>query len=88
MKADIFFFISSVSTVIVTILTIILFYYLIKAARALQEISEVIKSGVKDSEQFIEDLRERLDANFVFRMFFPPTRKRRQRTAKDDTIQE
>ncbi len=84
-KADIFFFISSIATIVFTILTSILLIYLIKAGRNLYKLSETLKSSYSDSEEFIGELKERLENNMVFRMFFPPLRKRRISKSNDDS---
>lgn len=83
-KADIFFFISSVATVVLAILISVLLFYLIKAGKNLFLLSEALKNGYRDSEEFVEELKERLEDNFVFRFFFPPARKRRRAPAKED----
>ena len=77
MKADIFFFISSVATVVLAVLASILLFYLIKAGKNLYALSEALKSGYKESGEFITELKERLEDNVLFRLFFPPSRKRR-----------
>ena len=83
MKADIFFFISSIATVVLTILVSILLVYLIKAGKNLHALSEALKGGFKESEEFVTELKERLEDNVVFRLFFPPARRRRKTVAKD-----
>lgn len=83
MKADIFFFISSVATVVVALLVAVLLYYLIKAGKNLFMLTEALKGGFKDSEEFVAELRERLEDNIVFRLFFPPAR-RKKRAARDE----
>jgi hypothetical protein len=83
MKADIFFFISSIATVVLTILVSILLVYLIRAGRNLHALSEALKGGFKESEEFITELKDRLEDNIVFRLFFPPSRKRRKAVTKD-----
>ena len=85
-KADIFFFISSVATVVLAILISILLFYLIKAGKNLYRLSEALKGGFKESEEFVAELRERLEDNMVFRLFFPPARKKRKSAAKDASI--
>ena len=77
-KADIFFFISSVATVILGILAAVLLYYLMKAGRSLYMILEMLKSGYSGSEEYVEELKERLEDNVIFRLIFPPLRKRRK----------
>jgi beta-lactamase regulating signal transducer with metallopeptidase domain len=76
--ADIFFFIASIGTIIFIVLTSILLWYLIKAGKSLFALSEVLRSEVKESEEFIQDLKNRLENNFVFQFFFPSPRKRKK----------
>jgi len=83
MKADIFFFVSTVATVLLTFLISYLLYYLIKAGKNLYMLSEVLKGGVKESEEFIIELRERLEDNYVFRLFFPPARRKKRSEKKE-----
>lgn len=83
-KADIFFFISSVATVVLAILFSVLLFYLIKAGKNLHMLSEMLKDGFKESEEFVLDLKERLEDNLFFRLFFPPSRKRRRASTKKD----
>jgi len=86
MKADIFFLISSVATVVLTVLAAILLFYLIKAGKNLYKLSEVLKGDIKESEEFVLELKERLEDNVVFRIFFPPSRRSRRAVVKDDSI--
>lgn len=83
MKADIFFFISSVSLVILTILFCVVLFYLIKAGRNLYIISEKLQQHFKSSEEFVFDLKERLEENILFRLFFPPSRRRKSSSKKN-----
>jgi hypothetical protein len=86
-KADIFFFIASVATIILVILISILLFYLVRAARNLHQLSEALKEGFKDSEEFVADLKDRLENNMIFQLFFPLARKRKSRLSeKRDTI--
>ena len=78
MKADIFFFISSVATVVLVVLFSILMFYLIKAGKNLHMLLESLKNSFNESEEFIEDLKERLENNIIFRLFFPPARKHKK----------
>lgn len=82
-KADIFFFICSISTVVVTILICFLLFYVIKAGKNLYDLTEALKGHFKDSEEFVLDLKERIENNLVFQLFFPRTRNRRKTRAKD-----
>ncbi|MDO8524644.1 MAG: hypothetical protein Q7R99_03375 [bacterium] len=81
-KVDVFFFISSVATVVLTILASVLLVYLIKAGKILYKISKALEDGFKDSEEFIAELKTRLEDNIIFRIFFPPSRKSRKKSRK------
>lgn len=78
LKSEIFFFISSIATVLLTVLLSILLFYLIKTTRNLHRLSEILKSDFKESEEFINELRERLENNWIFKLFFPRITKRRK----------
>jgi len=84
-KADIFFFISSVATIVLAILASVFLFYLIKAGKNLCKLSELLKSDFKESEEFIVELKERLEDNIIFRFFFPPSRRKRRVVSKDDS---
>lgn len=79
MKADVFFFISSVATIVLAFLVSVLLFYFIKAGKNLYMLSEALKENLKESEEYVLELRDRLEDNVVFRLFFPPARKRRQK---------
>jgi len=79
MKADIFFFISSIASVILTVLLCIMLYYFIRAGKNLYSISEKMQDHFKESEEFVLELKEKLESNLLFRMLFPPTQKRRSK---------
>lgn len=57
-------------------LSIVLFYF-IKAGKNLYLISEKLQEHFKESEEFVLELKERLEDNVLFRIFFPPARNRK-----------
>jgi len=79
MKADIFFFISSIASVVLAVLLSIVLFYFIKAGKNLYLISERLQDHFKESEEFVLELKERLEDNFVFRLFFPPARNKKNK---------
>jgi hypothetical protein len=83
-KADIFFFISSVATVVITVLFSVALFYFIKAGKNLYLISEKMQNHFAESEEFVLDLKERLEDNMIFRMFFPPARRKSRSVKKDE----
>lgn len=55
MQADIFFFITSIAVIVLTLLLIVLLTYAVKIARTISSITETIK---KESENVVEDIAE------------------------------
>lgn len=88
MKADIFFFISSVATIVLSILISVLLFYLIKAGKNLYMLSEALKGDFKESEEFVMELKERLENNTVFQFFFPSSQRSRRAVMKDDSVKK
>jgi hypothetical protein len=76
-KADIFFFISSVGFVILSIMLGIALFYFIRAGKNLYDISESIHTHFKESEEFFLDMKDKLENNLIFRMLFPTSRRRK-----------
>ncbi|MDP3661761.1 MAG: hypothetical protein Q8R17_02850 [bacterium] len=85
LKADIFFFIASVATVALSVMASIVLFYLIKAGKHLCALSEALQDGFEHSEKFVAELKERLEDNPVFRLFFPLLRRRRRVAAKNNS---
>ena len=84
MKADIFFFISSIATIVLTLLFSIVLFYFIKAGKNLYLISEKLQTHFKESEEFVSELKDRLENNLIFRLFFPLARGKRRAKEKDN----
>lgn len=62
--------------------SIVLFYF-IKAGKNLYLLSEKLQAHFKESEEFVLELKDRLEDNLLFRLFFPPARPKRR--AKEKT---
>ncbi len=80
--ADIFFFISAVATVILTLLFIVALYYLIRILKDFSEISDTLKRGVDKASGHLDDLVDMLMSNALFRFFFG--KKRTRKNSKKD----
>ena len=77
MKSEIFFFITSVSVVIITIVLVIAGYYVIKTLQNLRDISETLKKAAHSAESDIEEIRERVTESTLFTFIFGKKRKKR-----------
>ncbi|MFA5994458.1 MAG: hypothetical protein WC823_05865 [Parcubacteria group bacterium] len=86
-KADIFFFISSIATIVLTILLSVVLYYFIRAGRVLYLLAEQLQEKFQDSEEFVLELKERLEGNPIFQFFFPLMRMRRKTAVKKEKKQ-
>ncbi|HWB33996.1 MAG TPA: hypothetical protein VG753_01595 [Candidatus Paceibacterota bacterium] len=87
--ADIFFFITSIAVILVTVGVLVILYYLIPAARNLRDIVARIHKASGDVEKDFEDLRSTLRQEglkgkmlvdivlgWIERMARPPVRRR------------
>jgi len=83
-KADIFFFISSITTIVIAILASVLLYYLIKAGKNLSALSEALKDNFRESGEYVSELKDRLEENIIFRLLFPPAKRKRKNAPRDD----
>lgn len=78
LKANIFFFIASVATIIITILFSILLFYIIKAWKNIYIISESLKENYAESKEYITELKESLENTLIFKLFFPIKKRKQQ----------
>lgn len=86
LKADIFFFITSVAVVVLTILVIIALIYFIKILKNVKDISETVRDGVDNASSHTEELLSKLTDNPLFRFMFGKKRgdKKKHKKTEDD----
>ena len=70
LKSDIFFFISSISIILITVIFIIIGVYLIRIMKNFSEISEKLKQSVDDATDELRDMSEHVRESAVFRFIF------------------
>lgn len=70
-QADIFFFISSISFIILTVLLSIALFYFIKTGKNLFFLSEKLKNHFQNTEEYFFNLKENLENNPILRFLFP-----------------
>jgi hypothetical protein len=73
MNSNIFFFITSVSVVLITILFVIGLIYVIRILKNIKKASELLKSGVKNTI---------FSADLISKLFFSETKKKTRKTTK------
>ncbi len=81
MKADIFFFVTTIAVVVFTIAIVVFVIYLIGAVRKFDRLADTadaeLKGAGKDLHGIVTDVRESRVFSFLF-----PRNKKRSRTAK------
>jgi len=70
LKSDVFFFITSVSVIIITIVLIVAGFYFIKLLRNFYKISKILKSYAEDTETELRDMGEHIRNSPLFTFIF------------------
>ena len=81
LKSEVFFFISSISVVLITVIFIIIGFYLIKIMRNFSIISEKLKETVEGTTTSLEEVGDSIMDSRLFRFFFSGKRKKNYRGA-------
>jgi hypothetical protein len=89
LKADIFFFITSVCTVFVTIFFLVALFYFIKILRNFSKISTIFKNSAEDMDENLREMGEHVRNSPIFTFIFgkeknkkEPNNNRRSRKSK------
>jgi flagellar biosynthesis/type III secretory pathway M-ring protein FliF/YscJ len=78
LKSEIFFFISSISVILITIIFVIVGFYLIKIMRNFSHISERLKETVDGAASSLEEVGDNIKESRIFRFFFGKKRKNKK----------
>jgi flagellar biosynthesis/type III secretory pathway M-ring protein FliF/YscJ len=78
LKSEIFFFISSISVILITIIFVIVGFYLIKIMRNFSHISERLKETVDGTYSSIEEIGDNIKESYLYRLFFGKKRKNKK----------
>jgi hypothetical protein len=80
--ADIFFFISSLGFVLVTLVILVGLFYIIRILQGVRRITDKIEAGIdtvgEDAKELVSDLRE----SMAFRMLFGGRKKKQRHNEK------
>ncbi len=74
--ADIFFFIASIALVCLAAICIIAGIYLIQILKNVRDISEMIKNGVENVKERMDELKEKIGDLAILRFLFKKKRKK------------
>ncbi len=70
-KADIFFFITSIAVIILAVFASIVMYYLIGALRNFRALARRLEKDIGNAGEEVEEMVERVSDSFIFSMLFP-----------------
>lgn len=79
MKADIFFFVSTIAVVIVAIFISILLYYAILAFRRMGQLIDKVEENMNNANIHVKEIVDQIKESFLFNLFFPKKKKRRSK---------
>ena len=79
MKSEIFFFITSISVILITVIIIIAGYYVIKTLQNIRDVSETLKNAAHSAEADIEEIRERVTESTLFTFIFGKKKKKKSK---------
>lgn len=75
LKSEIFFFISSISVILITIIFVIVGIYLIKMMRNFSKISDRLKETVDGATASLSEVGDNIKESPLFKFFFSKKRK-------------
>jgi hypothetical protein len=78
-RADIFFFISSISTIIITIVFLIVGFYFIKIMINFYKISKILRSTTENVESGLKEMGEHIRQSPLFTFFFGKEKKSKKK---------
>ena len=76
-KADVFFFISSIAIVLMTVMFVIAMFYLIKIMKDFAHISEALRGTVDGATHSLEEIGDHIKGSPIFRFFFGKKRNKK-----------
>lgn len=75
LKSEVFFFISSISVILITVIFVIIGFYLIKMMRNFSHISERLKRTVDGAASSLEEVGDNIKDSPIFTFFFGKKKK-------------
>ena len=79
LKADIFFFISSISVIIITLIFLIAGIYFIKMIRNFYKISSSLRKYTKDTEEELRDIGSHIRQSPIFTFIFGKEKRKKDK---------
>jgi len=77
-KADIFFFVTTISVFLITISILITLYYFTRFFRGISVLSKKLENNVDDINTHIEEVAKQIKESFLFNLVFTKGKKRKK----------
>lgn len=78
-KADIFFFVTTIAVVVVSIFLIILLTYTIFALRRLRRIVDIVEKNIDTASEEVKEIMTHIKESFLFNLVFGRKRNHKKR---------
>jgi len=82
LKSDIFFIITSISVIIITIVFLVAGFYFIKMIKNFYKISETLKHYTKDTESELKDIGNHIRQSPLFTFIFGKEKVKKEKGSK------
>lgn len=83
MKADIFFFVTTIAVVIVAVAILAALYYVVGAVKKLEAYADRIEDKLMDASVEVREMSEDIRDSFIYNLIFKK-KKRKRLTARDN----
>jgi hypothetical protein len=77
-KADIFFFITSISVILVTLIIAFLSYKIMRAVAEIERLAQTLGENIESAGEDVKDLVLDMRDSFLFRMLFQKRRRNKR----------
>lgn len=79
-KADIFFFVTTVAVVLLTIFLIIVLWYAIFALKSIKELGDELKENINTASTEVKEIILHIKESFLFNLLFTKNKNRKKRS--------
>jgi hypothetical protein len=78
LKSDLFFFITSISVVVVSCFLVVALFYLIRILRNFNKISKILRNYAEDADTGLRDLGEQIRKSSLFTFIFGKEKSKKE----------
>lgn len=78
LKSDVFFFITSISVVVVSCFVVVALFYFIKILRNFSKISKILRNYAEDTDVGLRDLGEQIRKSPLFTFIFGKEKNKKE----------